>query len=446
MTALRRVGVLDLCLFFFVVAAALGVRAGYLIVCAENGTRAGPLQVQDPRGTVARGVADFRHNGITPSQRGDLPAERGAAEAGASAEQSANGLRRAPLYPWILARFLDVSNDWQAVQRTVRWGQCVLGALTAGFLFLFARLAFRSLFAGALAGLMGAFYPFWIVNTAEIDDGVLAACLLSACLFLGAAAQRPGAWASWLYGLALAFLALTRAALLPFAFVALLWFLWRCRNAERAWMPASLTFLGFASGLAPCLLHNYQVARDVYPVVDSTYYHLWAGNHAGATGGPETAGAGSNPRNTDRQLAQEYLDEARSNVAGTLGRRIWAGLYFFFGADWFKKGKLWRNVPEDSASNALPVWLEQSYPALLTGSLLGVLLLGVLGWRWTFPWRQEAMPAALAILWVPLPYILSHAEALQGPRLPLDGVLMCYAAYALESLFYLPPTVSNLKP
>ena len=40
----------------------------------------------------------------------------------------------------------------------------------------------------------------------------------------------------------------------------------------------------------------------------------------------------------------------------------------------------------------------------------------------------------LAVLFVPLPYLLSHAEHLSGPRLPLDGVLLCYAAFALVSL------------
>jgi hypothetical protein len=35
---------------------------------------------------------------------------------------------------------------------------------------------------------------------------------------------------------------------------------------------------------------------------------------------------------------------------------------------------------------------------------------------------------------VPLPYLLGHAEALSGPRLPLDGVLLCYAAFVLVAL------------
>jgi hypothetical protein len=41
------------------------------------------------------------------------------------------------------------------------------------------------------------------------------------------------------------------------------------------------------------------------------------------------------------------------------------------------------------------------------------------------------MPSSLALVWIPLPYILGHAEALSGPRLPLDGVMDCYAAFAL---------------
>jgi hypothetical protein len=38
------------------------------------------------------------------------------------------------------------------------------------------------------------------------------------------------------------------------------------------------------------------------------------------------------------------------------------------------------------------------------------------------------------MFFVPLPYILTHAEALSGARLPLDGVLMCYAAFVLAAL------------
>jgi hypothetical protein len=71
---------------------------------------------------------------------------------------------------------------------------------------------------------------------------------------------------------------------------------------------------------------------------------------------------------------------------------------------------------------------------MLSTALLVLLLLGVLGWRWSYAYRHESMPAALAAVWVPLPYLLSHAEALSGPRLPLDGVLLCCAAFAVACL------------
>ena len=38
------------------------------------------------------------------------------------------------------------------------------------------------------------------------------------------------------------------------------------------------------------------------------------------------------------------------------------------------------------------------------------------------------------VIWIPLPYILSHAAEFSGPRLPLDGVLLCYSAFALLCL------------
>jgi hypothetical protein len=60
-----------------------------------------------------------------------------------------------------------------------------------------------------------------------------------------------------------------------------------------------------------------------------------------------------------------------------------------------------------------------------------MLLLSLLGWRWSYPWRKQMRLATLAAVWLPLPYLLSHAGALSGPRLPLDGVLICLSAFAV---------------
>src|SRR5207245_11292216 len=154
---------------------------------------------------------------------------------------------------------------------------------------LFALRAFGSRLVAGLAGFFCAFHPFWIVNTAEINDGVLASFLLAACLALAARASQASApFASLLYGLGLAGLSLVRAALLPFAMVAVLWFLLRCRSSARGWLCALLAFLGFVNGLAPWAFRNYKTFGHILPVADSVYLHLWIGNNPKATGGPQT--------------------------------------------------------------------------------------------------------------------------------------------------------------
>src|SRR5262249_10639358 len=159
-----------------------------------------------------------------------------------------------------------------------------------GLYFLFARRAFGSALVAVLAGLFCALHPFWVVSAAELEDGTVAAFLLGLAVWLGArGGQSGGALTSLLYGLVLAGLALVRAALLPFVFVAVLWSLWRCRSLPRGWLYALLAFLGFANALVPWTVRNYQLDEDVVPVVDTAWWHLWIGNSPGATGGAETA-------------------------------------------------------------------------------------------------------------------------------------------------------------
>jgi 4-amino-4-deoxy-L-arabinose transferase-like glycosyltransferase len=425
----RRFGLPDWLLFVLTLALAAGVRAGYLATCADQGRNGGPLAVQDPERTELdalvrnlKGHQSFQ--GPAPFAEGEEPTAH-----------------RAPGYPWLLSGLARVV-DAPALDGTVRWLQCGLGALTAGLYFLFARRAFRSLLVAALAGLACALHPFQVIDTAAVADGVLASFLLALALVLGCrAGQTGGPFASLVYGLALAGLALVRAALLPFAFVALAWLLLRSRRLPRGWLAALLAFLGFANGLAPWTVRNLQAFHEPVPVVDSAWLHLWVGNNPHADGGPRTRemedsappGLKEVQPQPERyaRLAGPVWEEVRSHPAQTLRRRLQAGLAFVFGADWFKNGRL---AEETSPGAALPDWLARSYPAVLQGTLLALLLLAALGWRWSYGWRWESLPASLALIWVPLPYLLSHAEALSGPRLPLDGVLLCYATFALACL------------
>lgn len=438
----RRFGWVDALGLLVVLAVAAGTRIGYLSVACQQGTNEGPLQVQADRHAERDALIDqFKAKRLFIVQ----------APLAAGPEVTAH---RAIGYPWLLGLLEQQWADRASAQQVVRWIQAGLGILTAGLYFLIARRAFHSLVVGILTGLLTAIHPFWIVNTAEINDGVLATFLLALGLWLGVrGGQQGGALTSLLYGLVLAALACVRAALLPFAAVAVLWFLLRCRRLPRGWLYAVLAFLGFSNGLIPWTARNYQTFKTIIPIADSTYLHLWIGNNPRATGGPlpdatqrqtlaaVPEGDGSNrlklleampqPQRY-QQLAWDMLEEIEANPGGTLERRLRATLGFLVGFDWLEGGSLWREDP--AAAHDAPDWVLPLAPALFFGSLLGMVLLGGLGWRWSYGWRSEALPLSLAVVWIPLPYILSHAAAFHGPRLPLDGVLLAQAALVLSCL------------
>lgn len=441
----RRFGWSDLLLGLLVVAVAGGARAGYLIACADSGRSAGPLRVSDappvldlPGGTEMRGhehpdeLDALVHNVAEHRWFGSLapfaPAE----------EQTAHV---APGYPWLLS-MLSHWVDAGSLDRTVRWAQCALGALTAGLCFLFARRAFDHLGVATLAGLLAALHPFWVIDTAALGDSVLATVLVALAIWLGArAGQDGGPLSSLLYGLALAGAALVRAALVPFALVAMAWFLYRSRTLVRGWLCAFLAILGFANGLAPWIVRNYQVFGEPVPVVDSAQLHWWVGNNPHAEGGPLTAAMMADvptadladaPKQPERyaRLGAKAWQEVRADPVRALRRRLQAAFAFLVGRRWFEDGSL----AEVSSAGEMPEWLARAWPAALQGTLLGIFALGFLGWRWSYGWRRDTMPSSLAVVWIAIPYVLTHAANLSGPRLPLDSVLLCYSAFALFCL------------
>ncbi len=447
MADVRRFTLADLLLLAVVLAVAVAARAGYLIAYADSGHNGGPLRVEDPSPLAPVAAGQKRRGQEHPSELDVLAhnlAEEGRfAAAGPFSLAEEDTADIAPGYPYVLAglsRWLGL----EGVDHAVRWGQCGLGSLTAALYFLFARRAFRHRGVATLAGLFCALHPFWILDTAAIADGVLATFLLALSIWLGArAGQEGGALASLVFGLSLAAAALVRAALLPFSLVAMCWFLWRSRSLPRGWLGALLAFLGFVNGLAPWVVRNFQVFGEPLPVVDSAHLHLWIGNNPKADGGPATPemindSLRAELRQIERQpqryarLGAQAWDNVRSDPAAAVRRRLQATLAFLLGHDWLRDGTL---AESNSSSGAdLPANLAQYYPLTLQATLLGLLVLAFLGWRWTYGWRWEAMPSSLAVVWIPLPYILSHAERLSGPRLPLDGVLLCYAAFALLCL------------
>lgn len=352
----------------------------------------------------------------------------------------------APGYPMFLSACAWRSDS---PDRAARWLQCVLGTLTAGCLFFFALDSFHNLSIATVAGVLYAFHPFAILATAEINDGTLISFLVAASLALGTrCGQTGGALTSLGFGIALAGVALTRAALLPFALLSLLWMLWQCRTFPLGWFAGFLAVLGFVNGLAPWAIRNYQAFERPIPVASSTYLHLWIGNHPHATGSTISEQTLRETFSNERrqtlldepdqtlrynQLSIEFWQEVRDHPGDTLARRIQAAFVYLFGDRWFKHRQLAQVVDHEDVGDA-PSWLHEHLETILHAVLLAIFVLAVLGWRWSYPWRRQARLGAIAIIFLPLPYVLSHAEHLSGPRSPLDGVLLSYAAFALVSL------------
>jgi 4-amino-4-deoxy-L-arabinose transferase-like glycosyltransferase len=442
----------DLLWFVLVVMLAAGTRFWYLSECLDGATaEQEPFLVQIPSPHVEH--TDFEHLGKEDEQteldvlvhhiaEDDLFV--GMAPLGPDEENTAH---IAPGYPWVVALMYRFAGEQEVVPK-IRWVQCGLGALTAGLYFVFARLAFGNLLVALLTGLLCAVHPFWIINTGQVADGVLTSLLLAGCLVLGTRAGKAGdAIAGLLFGLTLAGLVLVRAALLPFAVAGLLWFMLRCRSLPRGWFLALLAVLGFLNGAAPWVVRNYQTFGDIVPVADSTWLHVWIGNNPKATGaeldheimeqvlGPKRLKELHDEPVQSRRypmLAVDVGEFVTEYPAKALRNRIAAGLSFFLGQDWFSTVAPGDNIRSTDA--APPAWLVTYYPEIVNGLLLGMLGLALLGWRWSHVWRGHTALATLAVLWITLPYLLSHASTLWGPRLPLDGILLCYSAFALVYL------------
>jgi hypothetical protein len=364
---------------------------------------------------------------------------------------------RGPLYPffryyieWSADEYLV---DFMPPHAAVRMVHIAMGALTCLLYYVIALRAFGNHFRIAiLVGLATAFYPFWVINTSELEDGTLASLLLAWSLAVGVKiGQKGGVVRSYFYGLLLAALALTRAALLPFAVVGLLWFFIRCRRVSHGGLCAILSFLGFATGIGPWAVWTTQQHGTPIPVASTAWFDVWAGSHVWvgtnytladhvADGRTmklsdldEQVSADLLARLQNRPVAERYqllapvvYEEITANPVNYLYQRVRSLSQFFFGV---------RTPRQAIINQALaPIAIPPFIPVSLYVSLFGMLFLALLGWRWTYGWRFHAAPLTLAIYWIPLPYLLTHAGPLHSARLPLDGVFIVLAVVGLIGL------------
>src|SRR5205823_796687 len=138
-----------------VLGCAGATRVWYVATCTDYGKQSPALRVQGQSSPdLAANLVEYQwFGGTTPLSKDE--------------ERTAH---IAPGYPMLYASIAYWSDN---ADMLMRWLQCALGTLTVGCYFFFARRAFHSTLIATVAGLFCAGHPFWILNTAELNDGVL---------------------------------------------------------------------------------------------------------------------------------------------------------------------------------------------------------------------------------------------------------------------------------
>ncbi len=349
-----------------------------------------------------------------------------------------------PLYPYLLGGlYAAVGHDvWIA-----RFAQALCGALASVFLSR-AGAGFFSERVGWCAGILLALYPPAIFFDGILQKASLDLLLMTALLWLAAAAQQqPTRWKMFGAGLLLGAMILNRenaAALIP---VLLAWALWlsRSRGAAQALAASLALALGMAALLVPVGLRNAHVGGAFLLTTAQMGPNFYIGNHRGADGTytPMRAGRGDADfeRDDARLLAQDDLDRALTpaEVSDYWMSRTFADIRSAPGAwtrllawKWFLT---WNRV-EFVDAEAIHTHQRESKPLAALGWVLSfgvVFPLAIAGVWWTrHAWRRLWLLYAMALTFaaaVTLFYVFARY------RYPLAPIALLFAGAGVHELW-----------
>ncbi len=183
---------------------------------------------------------------------------------------------RAPGYPLFLVAATLGNPDRIAAAKVAN---CLLGSFAVLLLAALAGRIFRSRLTAIGAGLAAALHPGFLVLSTDVQsEPLFLVLLLSAGFFLLAAVDRPSSNMALLSGAAAAAAALTRPSalvLLPLLAAPILDRRYPLR--ARAHLSGS-ALLGFCLLLAPWMLRNALVYRELLPVNDAGGSVFYQGN------------------------------------------------------------------------------------------------------------------------------------------------------------------------
>lgn len=318
------------------------------------------------------------------------------------------------------------------------------GAVLGGVLLplLVYRLA-RRLFASReglalLAAGCAAVYGYFVLYGARLmTETFYITALLWALERALALAERPTPGKGAVVGLSLGIAALLRQSILPWAvvlFVWLLWVGWREGRVRRMAAGLALAAAVMVACIAPFTVRNYRVYGEFLLLNSNAGYAMYSAQHPMHGTSFQEFGAAPLP---------EDLRDAGLNEAQLDGRLMRRGLGFVLAEpgrylllslsrvrDYFE---FWPTADTTLLHN---VGRVGSF-----GVFLPVMLVGIwLALRWRGPGRSWAgwaafstTPLALVLLFVVF-YSLLHILTWAMPRyrLPVDAVLIIFAAYAID--------------
>ncbi len=315
----------------------------------------------------------------------------------------------------------------------------VMACLSTGvvvLIFVLARRFFGAAVGLAAAGIAAGYAYLVFYGVTLVTETPFILLLLLALEAAFRIVDRPAPLRWLVFSVAVAGTILLRMAVLFFVVALVLWVLWRLlatRPQSLRMLAIPVAVIGLA--IAPFTLHNYQLWGR-YLLLESQFGHvLWNGNHPDQREDfhnvevfpiPEDILASDN----DAVITNRLLSLGIENVIRdpghfarlTIGR---LGEFFTF----------WPTADSTPIANALRI---ASFGAMLPFALAGL-------WLTRARWRELLPLLAFAVIHTA---IYSASWTMIRYRIPMDAVLIPFAAYALAAIIRKArkPTSDSMRP
>ena len=338
-----------------------------------------------------------------------------------------------PVYPGIVAGVFRVLGAYTKASAIALLSMnSLFSALTCLPVFALARVGFGER-AAVWAGWGWAFFPYSIYFSADfIWPTTLTTLLLTmllAWILKLEKSERPGA--DFCYGLAAGAAAMNDPIVLSVVPAVAAWMYWRRLREGKAWKAGAAAMgLGFVLLVTPWFVRNYQTFQTFVPFRPTFGLELHIGNHGDAS---HFAPSADHPSH----------DEADMRAYATMGEQAYLRM---------KKEQAWEFISSHpgwfariTLRRILYMWtsfwsFDAAYRAqepfdlpnvVLTTLIDAIALAGL--YRAFRAGRRAVVPLALALLFFPMVYYVTHWEDYY--RRPIDPVFVVLAAYELSSRF-----------